>query len=88
MKHRLWQPLHLASVVPRNLNMSTEVNMDIQAEIQAAEYKLEIDIGPFMPTDVAITRLCEAAVRAAQDKGDRQVEIVCAAARNVCERGL
>lgn len=62
--------------------------MDYHEEILAAEWELETATGPFMPVDVAITRLCESAVRVAQYKGERRAQIACAAARNVCERGL
>jgi hypothetical protein len=60
----------------------------IQTEILAVEHELQTATGPFMPVQVAITRLCEAAVRVAEDKGERQAQITCAAARNVCARGL
>jgi hypothetical protein len=60
----------------------------MQAEIHAIEQELMLGTGPFMPVNVAMTRLCESAVRAAENKGERQALLACAAARNVCDRGL
>ncbi|WP_191058475.1 hypothetical protein [Geminicoccus harenae] len=59
-----------------------------QADIHALEQELTNAVGPFMPVNVAMTRLCEAAVRAAQDKEEWHGLITCTAVRNVCERGL
>ena len=64
------------------------MDMRTRAEIDALEQELTLGVGPFMPVNVAMTRLCEAAFRAAEDKGERQALLTCAAARNVCERGL
>jgi hypothetical protein len=68
--------------------MESKMDMRTQEEIHALEQELMLGVGPFMPVDVAMTRLCEAAIRAAEDKGKWQALITCAAARNVCERGL
>ncbi|WP_159717205.1 hypothetical protein [Geminicoccus flavidas] len=59
-----------------------------QADIHALEQELTNAVGPFMPVNVAITRLCEAAIRAAQDKEEWHGLVTCTAVRNVCERGL
>jgi hypothetical protein len=68
--------------------MEAEMNTHAQAEIDAIEQELATATGPFMPINVAMTRLCEAAILAAVDKGEFQALATCAAARNVCEQGL
>lgn len=64
------------------------MNTRTQGDLHALEQELAIAVGPFMPVNVAMTRLCEAAIRAAQDKEEWHGLITCTAARNVCERGL
>jgi hypothetical protein len=68
--------------------MEARMNMRPQSEIDAIEQELASATGPFMPVNVVMTRLCEAAILAAVDKGEIQALATCAAARNVCERGL